>query len=1577
MTLAAGDRLAERYRLVKPLGSGAMASVFLAQDERSHVTRVLKQLRLDEPALLAAFRQEFALLSRLTHPHLIRVHDFGTWRVRGERYHYYTADWVEGEPLSRWALRGKADCSRPAIDALSALAALHAVGVRHGDISPENVLVRKDGSGVLIDLGCAQPIGLASGTVAGTPGFIAPELLTLAPGDARSDLYALGQTLRWAHEAADVPLSGKLKTLCDRLSAADPAARPSSAREALELLGRAASRASAVGFAAKGLVGRQAEISEFQAWLAQIHTARPGARVLWLSGESGVGTSRLLRELVSLAELEVDVLRAHADEQTPVTWLVTSATGSAASIASVRDVLHAATELAQGDSRLLLVLEDAHRLEPEQAELLAVFLRALPEAGNVGCLISSCEAAPLGARQLRVSPLSLPDLCEWTSDTLSRGRLSELYERTQGYPARIEAALLGAEPSAQVRVAGANRELGQLIGTSDEKLRHSLAVLVALGGEADWNHPCVESEALEPLFGKGWLRRDGARVALRNRGEQPHFEEALRQDLPRAHRSLAEWYASAPNLASETRLAEEVYHLARAGDGARALGTLQRAEPLWRERPRSVARRLRAIFEQSRDASWLVLWAELALLAGDFAGTLRATARVLRLRRSDDVARRCRLLAADALLRSGQGRRVERLLQSLARETSEPVWRAEALERCARAHLQISDVKACERAAEEGLRLAVAERNVRALRELSALAASYLGRTEEAVRTFSELLASETASSRPRDRSRLLAQRAIALFRAGRAADAIADYREALEVADRHGLDDLVCVNSLNLGTAQQKLGDWGGALASYERGLRVAYALGRESSELTLRFNLANLLAEIGDFTRAGSELDALERRSANSGRAHYSALIALLRAEIGIERGTLDDAEHELARARSAFEAAALPRESCEVEICEAELALARSDTGRASNLARQTVATARRLNALDLELRGRAALARAEIATGVPGALQTLGALLDEAETMGERSVSARLCSYLYRAELEAKVPNASQRAARAQRLWDQLGSSLPQALRETFWADSRRAAIAERTRIENLGSGASADTEALRKLLSLSRRVNSSLSLERVFEYAVDAALELTSAERCFLLLDEAGVPSVVAQRPSGSDLLPPSRAIVERVIASDEAVLTTDAQTDQRFSAPGSIHSLKLKSVLCVPILTPAARIGLIYIDSRVQRARFQERERELLSALADQVAVAVSNARMHRDLERQREELAEQKRLVERLSRAKDRELEKLRERVEEQQRTLGLRYDYSRIIGRGAAMRKVFEQLDRITDSSVDVLIQGESGTGKELVARALHQNGPRKQAHFVGINCAALPENLLESELFGHVRGAFTGADRDKRGLVLEANGGTLFLDEVGELPLSMQAKLLRVLQEREVRAVGALRGVNVDVRVVSATHRDLRALVADGRFREDLYYRLAVVSVTLPPLRERSEDLPLLAASILERLSREAGVAIPKLTPEALRRLAAHPFPGNVRELENTLTRAFVFRKGNAITGADLELTERAPRRNSKSRREYQVEEREQIVQALRRTHWNVSLVSRELGIPRNTLYRKLRRYGLDERPNDAES
>jgi transcriptional regulator with GAF, ATPase, and Fis domain len=444
---------------------------------------------------------------------------------------------------------------------------------------------------------------------------------------------------------------------------------------------------------------------------------------------------------------------------------------------------------------------------------------------------------------------------------------------------------------------------------------------------------------------------------------------------------------------------------------------------------------------------------------------------------------------------------------------------------------------------------------------------------------------------------------------------------------------------------------------------------------------------------------------------------------------------------------------------------------------------------------------------------------------------------------------------------------------------------------------------------------------------------------------------------------------PSQSIVRRTLEREEPILTTDAQGDPRFAGQGSVHALRLKSVLSVPVLSPSGVLGVLYVDCRVQRGRFSEAERNLLLAFADQLALAIGNARLHQELERSRAELARQKHAVEQLSRGQAREIEKLRREVQTQRQSLELRYDYSQIVGRGPAMRAVLERLDRVIDSEASVLILGESGTGKELVARALHWNGPRRAGPFLGLNCAALPEALLESELFGHARGAFTGADRDKLGLLQAAAGGTLFLDELGELSPATQAKLLRVLQEREVRPLGSEKSLPLDVRLVAATHRDLDRAMAEGKFREDLYYRIAVVTVALPALRERPEDLPALSEKILQRLANEAGKKPPELGQDALRRLSAHPFPGNVRELENVLTRAFVLAPGAKIRAEDLDLgARRAPAPRARSRRDFETDEKERILAALRAARWNVSVVSRSLGIPRNTLYRKLARYGL---------
>ena len=245
-----------------------------------------------------------------------------------------------------------------------------------------------------------------------------------------------------------------------------------------------------------------------------------------------------------------------------------------------------------------------------------------------------------------------------------------------------------------------------------------------------------------------------------------------------------------------------------------------------------------------------------------------------------------------------------------------------------------------------------------------------------------------------------------------------------------------------------------------------------------------------------------------------------------------------------------------------------------------------------------------------------------------------------------------------------------------------------------------------------------------------------------------------------------------------------------------------------------------------------------------------------------------------------------------------------------TQIIGESEAMRKVFEMVRKVADTKSNVLISGESGTGKELIARAIHNNSGRSRLPFVTVNCSALPEPLLESELFGHMKGAFTGAVSNKAGLFEVANGGSIFLDEIGETTPAMQVKLLRVIQEREFRRVGGTRDMKVDVRVIAATNKDLEKAIADGSFREDLYYRLDVIPIQLPPLRERAEDIPLLAQHFLERFAHASGKPVLSLSPEATQLLIAHEWKGNVRELENLIERVVAFAAGPQITNADLE-------------------------------------------------------------------
>jgi serine/threonine-protein kinase PknK len=391
---------------------------------------------------------------------------------------------------------------------------------------------------------------------------------------------------------------------------------------------------------------------------------------------------------------------------------------------------------------------------------------------------------------------------------------------------------------------------------------------------------------------------------------------------------------------------------------------------------------------------------------------------------------------------------------------------------------------------------------------------------------------------------------------------------------------------------------------------------------------------------------------------------------------------------------------------------------------------------------------------------------------------------------------------------------------------------------------------------------------------------------------------------------------------------------------------------------------------------------------------ADQAAIAIENARLLSEnlaradqLARANADLAGARDELARTLGKRTEQLAEARRDLKQVRAELRGHFGYGGLVGTSAAMRRLYAVIDRVKDTDVAVLITGESGTGKEMVARVIHQAGPRGRRPFLGVNCGAIPANLLESELFGSLKGAFTGADHDRRGLFQEAEGGTLLLDEIGEMPPKMQTGLLRVLQEKQVRPLGGTREEPIDVRVMAATHCDLETMVEAGTFRRDLYYRLHVVELRVPPLRERVEDIPPLVDHFLARMSARYRRDRKALSREALRALCSLPWPGNVRQLEHVLLNAWLMSEGKEIGVDDFELpvqptprdgnghghASARPRRASSAARaenasEHKAVERERILGALTACNWNRVQAAKMIGVPRRTFYRRLREFGL---------
>jgi len=479
--------------------------------------------------------------------------------------------------------------------------------------------------------------------------------------------------------------------------------------------------------------------------------------------------------------------------------------------------------------------------------------------------------------------------------------------------------------------------------------------------------------------------------------------------------------------------------------------------------------------------------------------------------------------------------------------------------------------------------------------------------------------------------------------------------------------------------------------------------------------------------------------------------------------------------------------------------------------------------------------------------------------------------------------------------------------------------------------------------LNLLLAFSRTLNSVRGLAALQEKALDAALAAVPADRAAILLTEDGVEGFSSvtgrdRRLGPNQSVRASQTILNGVLKEGLTVLSSDVQSDDAYRDAESLIERHVHSVLAVPLEVHGAVLGVLYLEASSPGSRFDPDLLQLVTTLGNVTALAIENARYLERLD------GENRRLNDELN-------------------------IHHSMVGESKAMQEVYEFVSRVAGRDSTVLIFGESGTGKELVARAVHLNSSRKDKPFVAINCAAITETLLESELFGHERGAFTGAVAQKKGKLEVAEGGTVFLDEIGELAVPMQAKLLRVLQEREFERVGGTRPIKLDVRLIAATNRDLKEASQTGSFRSDLYYRLNVVSLRMPALRERREDIPLLAAFFANQHGEKVKRKVAGIAPEARKCLMQYDWPGNVRELENAIERAVVLGSTELILAEDLpesilDETAAAGEPANKLAEGLRIAKKMLIEKAIQQANGNYTEAAKLLGVHANHLFRLVR-------------
>ncbi|MDP3276606.1 MAG: sigma 54-interacting transcriptional regulator [Deltaproteobacteria bacterium] len=1370
--------------------------------------------------------------------------------------------------------------------------------------------------------------------------------------------------------------------------------------------------------------GRESELGVLLDQVARKLIQRDGgASVVLLTGEEGSGRSTLLRELTWRAQLRgVQVLHIQGEPgEGPSERLRQGAQilSGINELDLLPDPLVAALRLALRPAPVLLLVDDLDRADAQFISLLrsvAYGFEGTERLLTVASATSRTDAVLLAPQRVvalgELDESAVTALCQQILGAVEPGVVAAVRARTSSLPLAVTEILQALAQVGAVTAADVHRielppraqDLARRHAASlTPEECHAVAAVYALGVPADQAALAamsVSSRATDLARARGVLvMRANATLVAAN----PTVAVAAVDRLDEPSRMKLFHDAAAHLDARDAAPTQRAWAHLRAGDLSAALAQARRAAITLRASGvghvgAALFRAIRQVQEDVVSSEDLLIEAELEAGAGDYQAAI-AVAR-LASRRLDatpsEVLKGLRV-ECNGLAQIGQlsEARVgcERGL-ALATETDDHVGFLHEIARIDFAEGQYARARiACETAIARTPSGSMSAR----LSSLAGLCASYVGDVAGASEHLERALALWADTDSPREEAVTLAYLAIARDRAGDPAAARAMYERALERAREGGDSGQMASARLNLASLLEQQGDLPASLDHLAAAEKLARRAGSVRVLLGAQLNLASHMLRLGSYERALAGLQQVLLDARESG---MRMIIAHALQGLGLAHARLrsfDLALKTLGEAIAEFRATGDEDAASDATLDLIETLLDCGDgphEARAEELLLEqpapTDATSPQTRARLAFLRARILMNREDFRAASRGFVAALDALGDENLWELRAAILTRraTCHQAAGAELHARKDREQALA-----ILEQIAVTLPPDLRSAFWSVSARAQLrsdqfeasspqessTSSLSVMNVGLSSHAATVAAQDhrlilLIELSRRVNEARTLDAVLEQTTRAAAELTNAESALvLLLDDKGAltqRALLGPEVAGEQF---SRSIAESALIDGEVLASHNAQKDQRFSDFRSVHEREMGAVAAVPIRARGRTLGVLYIENRHRRARWTSLDVSLLRTFAEQAGTAAERATLIEQLESRTHELEVARREIEHLLAERTAELATTRESLARAEEALRTRFTPQGMVATSESMRRVLSIVERVRDADVPVVIEGESGTGKELIARALHFTGSRSTGPFVVVHCGAIPETLMESELFGHVKGAFTGADRDRKGLLASANKGTVVFDEIADMSAKMQVELLRVIQDRKIRPVGAEAEESIDVRIIAISNQPLLDLVAAGKIREDLFYRLSVVTLRLPPLRERAEEIPALASMILARCAEEHGMARKRLTRDALDRLVHSPWPGNVRQLRHSLESAAVLVDGDVIDAAALALSEPRERTSvslvpptALSIRK--ASERQRILDALEECDWNKVKAAKLLGLPRRTLYRRLSEHNL---------